>query len=449
MTCSQYPHHNDRPPHLIANPNSISNPNISYPNNPSSPHFIQTASTPNSPSVPSSTLSPIPSQIQHNELTEPPTPTPQSATSQDSAAASTQALPTHPMITCSKNGIYKPKQINTVTKFPLPTPTEPSCPSQAIKLPEWKNAMSDEFNALLANGTWSLVPPTPSQNVIGCKWVFRLKRHTDGSIARYKARLVAKGFHQQPGIDYTDTFSPVVKPQTIKVVICLALSCGWPLSHMDVNNAFLNGTISEDIYMSQPYGFVHPQFPNHICKLNKALYGLKQAPQAWYQALRNFLLDYGFSNAKSDTSLFIYTKGNIIAYFLVYVDDILLTGNDDKFLSNFQEALANKFSFKNLGTPSHFLGIEFLPTEKGLFLTQHHYIRDLLQNTNMHDAKLVCTPMSTTCSLHAPPDPPLCDVSTYRKIIGSLQYLALTRPDISFSVNRLSQHLNGPSHVHM
>lgn len=118
--------------------------------------------------------------------------------------------------------------------------------------------MSEEFNALLANETWSLVPPKDHYNIIGCKWVFRLKIHPNGSIARYKARLVAKGFHQQPGIDYSETFSPVIKPQTIKLVLCIALSKGWSLSHMDVNNAFLHGTIKEDIYMAQPYGFIHP-----------------------------------------------------------------------------------------------------------------------------------------------------------------------------------------------
>jgi len=154
---------------------------------------------------------------------------------------------------------------------------------------------------------------------------------------------------------------------------------------MDVNNAFLHGVISEDIYMSQPSGFIHPYFPNHICKLHKALYGLKQAPRAWYQELKSFVVAYGFFNAKSDSSLFIYKQDHVFAYFLVYVDDLLLTGNDVIFLAKFKAALATKFSLKDLGTSSHFLGVELLPTANGMFLSQQHYIWDILQKGNMID----------------------------------------------------------------
>jgi len=135
--------------------------------------------------------------------------------------------------------------------------------------------MSEEFTALMTNGTWSLVPNQPHFNIIGHKWVFHLKRDLDGSIVCHKGWLVAKGFHQQPGIDYKDTFSPVIKPQTIKIVLCIAISKGWSLTQMDVNNAFLHGTISKNVYMDQPRGFVHPTFPHYVCKLHKAEYGLK------------------------------------------------------------------------------------------------------------------------------------------------------------------------------
>ncbi|XP_057506617.1 LEAF RUST 10 DISEASE-RESISTANCE LOCUS RECEPTOR-LIKE PROTEIN KINASE-like 2.5 [Actinidia eriantha] len=151
--------------------------------------------------------------------------------------------------------------------------------------------MSEEFNALLRNGTWDLVPPDPSQNIVGCKWVFRIKQKPDGTIDRYKARLVAKGFHQRPGLDYHHTFSQVAKSTTVRVLLSLAVFRGWSLRQMDVNNAFLQGSLDEEVFMSQPPGFVDTNLPKYVCKLNKAIYGLKQAPRAWYNELRRFLLE--------------------------------------------------------------------------------------------------------------------------------------------------------------
>ena len=142
--------------------------------------------------------------------------------------------------------------------------------------------MSKEVYALIRNNTWELVPSTPHQNVVGCKWIYKIKRHPDGSIARYKARLVAKGFHQQPRIDFTDTFSPVVKPSTICIIITLTVVRGWPLRQLDVNNAFLKGTLTDDVFMEQPQGFVNSDLPTYVCKLRKAIYVLQQAPWAWY-----------------------------------------------------------------------------------------------------------------------------------------------------------------------
>ena len=196
------------------------------------------------------------------------------------------------MMTKSKANISKPKQFNDGTvRYPLPhalltettlSPSEPTCYSSAVKVPQWHEAMNTKFDALLKNQTWTLVPSTQAHNLVGCKWVFRVKHRADGSIERYKARLVAKGFHQQPGIDYTETFSPVVKPTTVRIVLSLALSKNWSLRQIDVQNVFLHGCLSEEVYMTQPPGFNHPQFPNHVCKLHKALYGLKQARRAWF-----------------------------------------------------------------------------------------------------------------------------------------------------------------------
>ena len=229
--------------------------------------------------------------------------------------------------------------------------------------------MHEELHALAKNGTWDLVPRESHHNVVSCKWVFRIKRNPDGSVARYKARLVAKGFNQRPGLDYTDTFSPVIKPTTIRVVLSIAISSGWPINQLDVNNAFLHGHLDEEVFMSQPPGFIDPSRPHHVCRLHKSLYGLKQAPRAWFTELKNFILSQGFVNCHSDSSLFVYTNKSIRVYFLVYVDDLLITCNSMTLIRHVITALSHKFSIKDLGPLNFFLGVEVIPTSNGLFLS--------------------------------------------------------------------------------
>ena len=161
--------------------------------------------------------------------------------------------------------------------------------------------MEQEFHALLRNKTWTLVPPPPRVNVIDSKWVFKVKKHSDGSIERYKARLVARGFRQRHGLDYEDTFSPVVKPTTIRLLLSIAVSRGWSLRQLDVQNAFLHGFLEEEVYMKQPPGFSDPDRPDYICRLSKALYGLNQAPRAWYARLCHKMQALGFVPSKSNT----------------------------------------------------------------------------------------------------------------------------------------------------
>lgn len=181
-----------------------------------------------------------------------------------------------------------------MTKHRLQENLEPSGVTEAMRYSHWRRAMSDEFDALLRNGTWQLEPAPTNHNIVGCKWLFRIKRNPDGTISRYKARLVAKGFTQTHGVDFHETFAPVIKPQTIKIILTLALSQSWRLHQLDVNNAFLQGHLTEAVYMKQPPGFVDSQHPNHVCHLKKAIYGLRQAPRAWHDALKNYVNSYGF-----------------------------------------------------------------------------------------------------------------------------------------------------------
>jgi hypothetical protein len=176
--------------------------------------------------------------------------------------------------------------------------------------------MEQEYHALLQNETWTLVPPPPRVNVIDSKWVFKVKKHSDGSIEHYKARLVARGFQQHYGLDYEDTFSPVVKPTTIRLLLSIAVTRGWSLRQLDVQNAFLHGLLEEEVYMRQPPGFFDPDRPDHICRLTKALYGLKQAPRAWHARLATILRAHGFAPSTADSPLFLLQKPEVTMYML-------------------------------------------------------------------------------------------------------------------------------------
>ncbi|XP_021802647.1 uncharacterized protein LOC110746719 [Prunus avium] len=306
--------------------------------------------------------------------------------------------------------------------------------------------MQEEFNALQATGTWSLVPSSPSHNLVGCKWVFRIKKKSDGSIDRYKARLVAKGYHQQAGLDYSETFSPVAKPVTIRILLTLAASHNWFLNQLDVSNAFLHGFLTEDVFMEQPPGFVAPDNSSYVCKLHKSLYGLKQAPRAWYDQLYTSLLSLGFQASQSDTSLFILKVPHLVLI-LVYVDDIIITGPSSAACQTIISKLGTQFPIKDLGPLHYFLGLEVHQTDHGIFLSQQKYALELLSRAKMEGAKPCVTPVGSLKLDHT--GPLLQNPVEYRSLAGALQYLTWTRPDISFAVNQVCQFMHTPRESHM
>jgi Reverse transcriptase (RNA-dependent DNA polymerase) len=183
------------------------------------------------------------------------------------------------MVTRTRDHTRKPRLFpDHIAYFAAaPTDIEPTSFSKARRLPHWKAAMEEEITALARNNTWTLVPYSPSQHVVGCKWIYRIKRKVDGSVERYKTHLVAKGYSQEESVDYFETFSPVVRPSTIRIVLTLVLSKGWTLRQLNVQNAFLHGDLQETVYMHQPPGFIDSSRPSHVCLLFKALYGLKQS----------------------------------------------------------------------------------------------------------------------------------------------------------------------------
>jgi histone deacetylase 1/2 len=282
--------------------------------------------------------------------------------------------------------------------------------------------MQDEYDALMTNKTWTLVPPSPHKNIIDCKWVYRVKHRADGTIDRYKDWLVAKGFKQWYGIDYEDTSSPVVKIATIRIVLSLSVSRNWSLRQLDVKNAFLHGVLEEEVYMKQPPGFENPNAPKYICRLDKALYGLKQAPRAWYSRLSTKLQDFGFRPSQADTSLFLYDKSGIIIFVLIYVDDIIVTSSSDCAVSALLKNLNVHFAIKDLGPLHFFLGIEVKRTSDGLLLTQEKYANDIMSKVGMVGCKAAPTPLSSSEPLSLHEGTPLGsdDSTQYRSIVGAL-----------------------------
>ncbi|KAI5347902.1 hypothetical protein L3X38_000789 [Prunus dulcis] len=282
---------------------------------------------------------------------------------------------------------------------------EPVSYKSAIKVLVWLQAMKEEVNALHTQGTWSLVQLPANKNLVGCKWISKIKRHSDGSIARHKARLVAKGFSQEPGLDYGETFSPVVKPTTVRLVLALAAHFNWPLRQLDDKNAFLHGILQEEVYMSQPPGFEDPSHPYlHV--------------------------------------------GHEIVVLLLYVDDIIITGSASGAIKQVISALTTEFDIKDLGLLHYFLGIQITKTATGLFLSQTKYVADLLVKSEMFDAKPCDTPWLPYNWLLKEDGDPYSNPKLYRSIVGALQYLTFTRPDIAFSVHQVCQFMQNPMVSH-
>uniref|UniRef100_A0A6N2KBQ3 Uncharacterized protein n=2 Tax=Salix viminalis TaxID=40686 RepID=A0A6N2KBQ3_SALVM len=377
-----------------------------------------------------------------------PHPSPPLATSQPPPLAPPPHSPQ--MTTQSQHGIFKPRQIlNLQTSASQSISPLPTNPINALHDQNWKMAMTDEYDALIENKTWDLVPRPSNANIIRSLWIFRHKKKSDGSFERYKARLVGDGAGQQPGIDCGETFSPVVKPATIRTVISLALSQSWCLHQLDVKNAFLHGNLDETVYMHQPPGFRHPDHPDYVCLLKKSLYGLKQAPRAWYQRFADYVDTLGFSHSVSDHSLFIYRQGNDIAYILLYVDDIILAASSATLRQSIMSKLGSEFSMKDLGPLSYFLGISVTRHSGGIFLSQQKYAEEIIERVGMSSSKPSSTPVDTKAKLSLSSGNPYHDPTEYRSLAGALQYLTFTRPDISYAVQQICLFMHDPRSQHM
>ncbi|WVZ24536.1 hypothetical protein V8G54_003080 [Vigna mungo] len=330
------------------------------------------------------------------------------------------------------------------------TPHTPSSVSEALFDRKWKHAMDVEMEALNKNGTWELVTLPPGKKPVGCKWVYAIKYRADGTIERFKARLVAKGFTQTYGVDYLETFAPVAEMNTIRVILSLAANNDWDLQQFDVKNAFLHGYLEEEIYMELPPGYNGQAVAGTVCKLRKALYGLKQSPRAWFGRFTKVMTGLGYKQSQGDHTLFIkHSVSGGVTILLVYVDDIIVSGDDKKEQQVLSECLATEFEIKTLGRLKYFLGIEVAHSKKGIFISQQKYITDLLKETGKTGCRPASTPVDPNIKLGSMEEDVVVDKEMYQRLVGRLIYLSHTRPDIAFAVSLVSQFMHQPKEAHL
>ncbi len=328
----------------------------------------------------------------------------------------------------------------------IATDLEPSSYEEAMTSEnheEWQQAMNEEIASLIDNNTWTLVDKPSGKPVVDNKWVYKKKTLPDGTVAKYKARLVAKGYTQRQGVDYSETFSPVARFDTIRMVLSAAASSKLVLGQFDVKTAFLYGELEDEIYMRQPEGYIGDS--NKVCKLSKSLYGLKQAPRCWNKKFVSFLEKHGLEQSEADPCLFTGSMNGNKLLLVIYVDDGLIACKDSRQLSDFMTKLAADFQITT-SDGSCFLGLQISRQSDGsVTVNQEAYTRRLLQKFNMADCNAVATPIDKS---HEPGtgEPITGDKIPYREVIGSLLYLAMgTRPDIAYAVSVLSRVLSRPT----
>ncbi|MFS8032553.1 putative RNA-directed DNA polymerase [Helianthus anomalus] len=313
----------------------------------------------------------------------------------------------------------------------------------------WKEAIQDEMDSILQNNTWKLVDLPPGCKPLGSKWIFKRKMKVDGTIDKFKARLVIQGFRQKEGIDFFDTYAPVARISTIRLLLALAAIHNLKIHQMDVKTAFLNGELDEEIYMKQPEGFVMPGSENKVCKLIKSLYGLKQAPKQWHQKFDEIVLSNGFVLNQADKC--VYSKfdasGNGVMICL-YVDDMLIFGTDQDQVDRTKEFLSSKFAMKDMGEAEVILGIKIKRENRGISISQSHYIEKILNKFNFKDCSPASTPVDPSLKL-LPNKGIAVSPLEYSRAIGSLMYAMIsTRPDIAYAVGKLSRFTSNPSTHH-
>ncbi|KAK9927639.1 hypothetical protein M0R45_024815 [Rubus argutus] len=293
---------------------------------------------------------------------------------------------------------------------------EPEKFEEAVKEKEWRTAMQEEINVIEKNKKWELVDRPNDKDVIGVKWIYKTKLNQDGSVERNKARLVAKGYSQIPGVDFHETFAPVARHETIRGLISIAAQKGE----------------EQKVY-----------------KLKKALYGLKQAPRAWYGEIDSYFSERGFQRSQNEPALYTKIEGKSdILIVSLYVDDLVITGNCVRLITEFKSDMKKKYEMSDLGLLHYFLGIGIIQSDEGIFITQEKYAKELLERFKMIGCNPVATPLVVNEKFQKEDGSGEADATLYRSLVGSLLYLTATRPDIMFATSLLSRFMHKPTRIH-
>ncbi|GJV30528.1 retrovirus-related pol polyprotein from transposon TNT 1-94 [Tanacetum coccineum] len=313
----------------------------------------------------------------------------------------------------------------------------------------WFQAMQDEIHEFDRLDVQELVPPPDCAKIIALKWIYKVKLDEYDDVLKNKAHVVAKGFRQEEGLDFKESFAPVSMLEAIRIFLANAASKNMTVYQMDVKTAFLNGELKEEVYVSQPEGFVDPDLPNHVHHLKKALYGLKQAPKAWYDTLSKFLLAQGFYKGVVDPTLFIRKTGKHTLHVQIYVDDIIFASTDPRDCDHFSNKMSSKFQMSMMGQISFFLGLQISQNPRGIFINQSKYSKEILNKFDLHNSDPIDTPMVERTKLDEDLSGNPIDQTQYRGMVGCLMYLIASRPDLVFAVCMCARYQSKPTKKHL
>jgi len=435
--------------------NEPGTPGLSDPSSPPTPEFAVRSS----PTPSQNSLAPIEDFNEGESVQEPPPPMPPRRSSRRLQGIQPEDLPPSNIRWAQAEVASAPDElpeevhalVQTIVRGEsgdkrqeIPVPTTWLEAMSGEHSTEWVESMVQEYNGILRTGTLAAVPKSEAKNIIKCKWVYRIKRRPDGT-PHFKSRLVAKGFSQKHGIDFFETFAPTARQTTARALLHLAAAHDMEVHAMDVDQAFLQGELEEEIFMEPAPGMPFPAGEDHVWRLRRPLYGLKQAPRQWHAKLKVVLLQLGFKPSHSDPSLFL-GQSKSGCWMLVYVDDLLLACKDQRDLNHFKQELKKHFPMKDLGEVKTYLGMQLERdrARRSLSLSQQKYVEELLEKFGVQDASPAKTPLQVNHGLCLPKDneESIPGQERYPELIGAMMYIMVcTRPDIAHALSVLSRFI--------